>query len=69
MVEADAEIDHRLDPERAVVANSYLGPILSTYLSRLERRLIEQQFRGALLIMHSGGGLLPTQTAVARLEP
>jgi N-methylhydantoinase A len=48
-----------------VVANSYLGPILSTYVSRLEGRLAEQDFAGALLIMHSGGGLLPAQTAVA----
>jgi N-methylhydantoinase A len=48
-----------------VVANSYLGPILSTYVSRLERRLAEQDFAGALLIMHSGGGLLPARTAVA----
>jgi N-methylhydantoinase A len=48
-----------------VVANSYLGPILSTYVGRLERRLAEQKFDGALLIMHSGGGLLPARTAVA----
>jgi len=48
-----------------VVANSYLGPILSTYVGRLERRLVEQDFEGALLIMHSGGGLLPARTAVA----
>lgn len=47
-----------------VVVNSYLGPILSTYVGRLERRLAEQGFSGALLIMHSGGGLLPAQTAV-----
>jgi N-methylhydantoinase A len=48
-----------------VVANSYLGPILSTYVGRLERRLAELEFAGALLIMHSGGGLLPARTAVA----
>src|SRR5262249_52383262 len=48
-----------------VVANSYVGPILSSYVSRLEQRLAEQEFAGALLIMHSGGGLLPARTAVA----
>src|SRR5581483_10225262 len=48
-----------------VVANSYLGPILGTYVGRLERRLAEQEFGGALLIMHSGGGLLRAEAAVA----
>jgi N-methylhydantoinase A len=48
-----------------VVANSYLGPILATYLGRLERRLVEQGFSGALLTMHSGGGLLPIASAMA----
>jgi N-methylhydantoinase A len=48
-----------------VVANSYLGPILATYVERLQRRLVELDFGGALLIMHSGGGLLPAETAVA----
>jgi N-methylhydantoinase A len=48
-----------------VVANSYLGPILSTYVGRLEERLAALEFVGALLIMHSGGGLLPARTAVA----
>jgi N-methylhydantoinase A len=53
--------------ERAstVVANSYLGPILATYVGRLQERLAELDFRGRLLIMHSGGGLLPAETAIA----
>jgi N-methylhydantoinase A len=48
-----------------VVANSYLGPILATYVERLQERLAELDFRGRLLIMHSGGGLLPAETAIA----
>jgi N-methylhydantoinase A len=48
-----------------VVANSYLGPILATYVERLQERLAELDFRGKLLIMHSGGGLLPAETAIA----
>src|SRR5436305_2808633 len=39
--------------------------MLATYVERLQRRLLERDFGGALLIMHSGGGLLPARTAVA----
>jgi N-methylhydantoinase A len=45
--------------------NSYVGPILARYVDRLERRLGENGFRGRLLLMHSGGGLLPASSIVA----
>jgi N-methylhydantoinase A len=47
------------------VVNSYVGPILARYVERLERRLAECGFAGRLMIMHSGGGLLPAASALA----
>ena len=47
------------------VANSYVGPILARYVERLEQRLVAGGFRGRLMIMHSGGGLLTSRAAVA----
>jgi N-methylhydantoinase A len=47
------------------VVNSYVGPILAEYVTRLERRLVDDGFRGRLMLMHSGGGLLPAESAVA----
>lgn len=41
------------------VANAYVGPVLAGYVARLERRLADSGFGGRLLIVHSGGGLLP----------
>jgi N-methylhydantoinase A len=40
-----------------VVANAYVGPTVSTYLSDLEERLGKDGFSGNLLIMQSNGGL------------
>lgn len=48
------------------VVNAYLGPILAGYVERLACGLREEGFTGALLIMHSGGGLLPAESAIAR---
>lgn len=38
--------------------NSYVGPLLSRYLSELTRRLGEHGFEGVLLIMQSNGGVM-----------
>jgi N-methylhydantoinase A len=45
------------------VANAYVGPIVSTYLGDLERRLAQRGFRGSLMIMQSNGGLQDVRTA------
>src|SRR5271163_1958372 len=47
--------------ERAstTVVNAYVGPVLSRYLERLERRLAEAGYRGPTLIIQSHGGVAP----------
>ena len=47
------------------VVNSYVGPILNGYVTRLRESLTSQGYKEELLIMHSGGGLLPADTALA----
>lgn len=47
------------------VINATLMPVVTDYLSALDRRLAEAGFRGRLAVMHSGGGLL-TATSAAR---
>jgi N-methylhydantoinase A len=39
-----------------VVANAYVGPLVSCYLGDLEQRLQQADFRGDLMIMQSIGG-------------
>ncbi len=45
------------------VVNSYIGPRVSTYLNRLNKRLEEQKFPGTLLIMQSNGGVTSVANA------
>ncbi len=47
------------------VANAYVAPVLRGYLGRLGERLAADGFAGRLMLMHSGGGLLPAAAAVA----
>jgi N-methylhydantoinase A len=46
-----------------VAANAYVGPLVSAYLSDLERRLGADGFVGNLLIMQSNGGLSDVEMA------
>ena len=46
--------------------NAYVGPVLARYLKRLDARLTEAGYAGAVLIMQSHGGVLPI-TDAARL--
>jgi len=46
-----------------VVANAYVGPLVSRYLGDLEQRLQQAGFRGDLMIMQSNGGLSDIATA------
>jgi N-methylhydantoinase A len=45
------------------VVNAYVGPIVRTYLTRLERRLSEAGFNGALFVTLSHGGVAPVEEA------
>jgi N-methylhydantoinase A len=44
-------------------ANAYVGPLVSSYIERLEQHLTKEGFNGSLLIMQSNGGLMDSQTA------
>jgi N-methylhydantoinase A len=46
------------------VLNSYVGPILKNYLTRLIHKLSEIGFKGVLLIMQSNGGVISPQFAM-----
>jgi N-methylhydantoinase A len=46
-----------------IAANAYVGPRVSTYLERLEKKLESDGFSGNLLIMQSSGGLCDVATA------
>ena len=41
-------------------ANAYVGPLVSTYIRRLDNDFKQQGFRGSLFMMGSNGGLLST---------
>jgi N-methylhydantoinase A len=43
-------------------ANAFVGPVVSTYLARLERRLRDTGNDGRLMVMQSGGGLAAVDT-------
>jgi N-methylhydantoinase A len=45
------------------VINATLMPVVTDYLSALDRRLHEHGFRGRLTVMHSGGGLMTVESA------
>jgi N-methylhydantoinase A len=45
------------------IVNAYVGPVLSRYLARLERRLAEAGYRGPTLIIQSHGGVAPIAEA------
>jgi N-methylhydantoinase A len=46
------------------VVNAYVGPAIRNYLTRLEQRLAEAGFSGALFIILSHGGVAPVEEAV-----
>jgi 5-oxoprolinase (ATP-hydrolysing) len=43
--------------------NAYVQPLMDRYLANLERELAARGFRGALRLMHSGGGLVSSEAA------
>ncbi|MBI3799919.1 MAG: hydantoinase/oxoprolinase family protein, partial [Deltaproteobacteria bacterium] len=48
------------------VINAYIQPIVERYLRTFDRHLLEQGFRGTLLIMQSNGGLMPVDRTLQR---
>lgn len=52
------------DRVSTAVLNSYVGPILKRYLDALLKRLSEVSYRGVLLIMQSGGGVVAPRIAI-----
>lgn len=45
------------------IVNAYTSPKLKNYLSRLESRLVDEGFSGALHVMHSNGGVMDLRYA------
>lgn len=45
------------------VANAVLGPVVGTYMDRLQERLKEGGYGGSVLVLHSGGGVMTAETA------
>jgi N-methylhydantoinase A len=45
------------------VANAVLSPLISGYVSRLQDRLGEEGYRGDVLLLHSGGGVMTPKLA------
>ena len=48
------------------VLNSYVGPILKSYLKSLIKKLKDTGFKGVLLVMQSNGGVVSPQIAMDR---
>ncbi len=45
------------------IANAYVQPLMAGYLARMAQRLQSEQFRGAIYLVTSGGGLTSIETA------
>src|SRR4051794_16108860 len=45
------------------VVNAYVGPLVRSYLTSLERRLLEAGFKGSLFVVLSHGGMAPVEEA------
>ncbi|MBL8116920.1 MAG: hydantoinase/oxoprolinase family protein [Anaerolineae bacterium] len=48
-----------------VALNSRLGPVVKKYIDNLQEKLINQGFKGSLLVAQAYGGLLPAEKALA----
>jgi N-methylhydantoinase A len=44
--------------------NAYVGPVVAGYLGSLRKRLQAQGFKGEVLVMQSGGGVMSLDTAI-----
>ncbi len=46
-----------------VCANAYIKPLIKNYLSRLQKKLLEQKINCPIFLMHSGGGIISLKNA------
>jgi N-methylhydantoinase A len=46
--------------------NAYVGPVVAHYLGSLRERLSRRGFKGEVLVMQSGGGVMSLETAIRR---
>jgi N-methylhydantoinase A len=62
---ASAEIlpeEQEFERTATTVANAYLGPVFRGYITRLRDALELEGYRGTVFVMHSGGGLQPSDS-------
>lgn len=68
--EMSITVSHEVCPEireyeraSTATANAYVRPLMDGYLARTQQGLAERNFRGAMLMMTSGGGLTSVESA------
>ena len=61
-----APVINEYERTSTTVADCYIKPAVSRYLTGIEERLAEQGYTGRLLVMHSAGGVIGSDTASAR---
>jgi len=44
------------------IVNAVLGPIVSSYIQKLDTEMREKEYEGDILILHSGGGVMTSET-------
>ena len=71
--DAYLSLSHQISPTlgeylrfQTTTVNAYIGPIISTYMSRIEVKLREAGYEGALLIVSSSGGVMSPQAIVTK---
>ena len=64
---------HEVDPEpkeyertSTALIHAVLRPVLSVYLSRLKKKLVDKGFRGRFLVMRSNGGVASIDVAIKK---
>ena len=63
-IPASRELATQLGVHRTTVANAYVGPKLTVYLSALDRKLKGDGLRRAFYITASNGGVMTAETAI-----
>ncbi len=71
--EAYLSLSHQISPTlgeylrfQSTTVNAYIGPIISTYMSRIEAKLHAAGYAGALLIVSSSGGVMSPHAIVTK---
>ncbi|MCH8108595.1 MAG: hydantoinase/oxoprolinase family protein [Chloroflexi bacterium] len=61
-----APVINEYERTSTTVADCYIKPAVSRYLTGIEEKLAEQGYTGRLLVMHSAGGVIDSDTASER---